>query len=194
VVTASALQAVLLHRIPCRRRSDTVVTQCRHRGSAQAHQRLCPTQLHCGQPPSRRWYSHSVSLYCSVRDVPLPARRSGGARSSGRHKSGTKTWPAIASACPRAEHGTRCFSMTSALAPDVSHFGGGIQKTEVGARTNNYVQYFAADATAKDADALTEKRLANYQDVVNSCASQRVCPAAMIAPGCRVRDRGAQRL
>ena len=59
--------------------------------------------------------------------------------------------------------------MSNVITPDVAHFGGGIQKDQVGARTAKYVDYFAEDAS-KDGSQLTAKRLANYQDVVNSCA------------------------
>ena len=61
--------------------------------------------------------------------------------------------------------------MASLVAPDVNQFGGGIKKEEVGTRTASYVDYFAKDATQGQATKeLTAKRVANYQDVVNSCA------------------------
>jgi hypothetical protein len=59
--------------------------------------------------------------------------------------------------------------MSGFVAPRLSELGGGIQKDDVGRQTGRYVDYFAEDAS-KDGSTLTQKRLSNYTDVVNSCA------------------------
>jgi hypothetical protein len=80
--------------------------------------------------------------------------------------------------CVPPPGGPSLCTMSNVITPDVTHFGGGIQKDQVGARTAKYVDYFAEDAS-KDGTQLTAKRLANYQDVVNSCAlSSHTCVAA----------------
>lgn len=55
------------------------------------------------------------------------------------------------------------------LAPRRTQLGGGIEKDKVAAKTHSYTAYFTDDATSSDAKSKTEKRLANYTDVVNSC-------------------------
>ena len=57
----------------------------------------------------------------------------------------------------------------ASVAPNVTQLGGGIEKDKVAAKTSAYTAYFTDDATSSDAASKTEKRLANYTDVVNSC-------------------------
>ena len=79
-------------------------------------------------------------------------------------------------------------TMSNVITPDVAQFGGGIQKDQVGARTAKYVDYFAEDAS-KDGTQLTAKRLANYQDVVNSCAWPCNARSAALAVALGARPR-----
>ena len=85
--------------------------------------------------------------------------------------------------------------MSNVITPDVAQFGGGIEKDQVGARTAKYVDYFAEDAS-KDGTQLTAKRLANYQDVVNSCAwpcsTRSAALAVALGARPRVRERSLQ--
>ena len=70
----------------------------------------------------------------------------------------------------------------TALAPKLSELGGGIAREQVGERTERYEQYFSEDASAQGATELTQKRLRDYQTVVNSCACARRGTRALRTP------------
>lgn len=65
-------------------------------------------------------------------------------------------------------------------------FGGGIAPAVVGDKTQAYTQYFKAEAGGASTGGqqeLTQKRLENYADVVNSCAQPRAGgPAHLCQP------------
>lgn len=55
--------------------------------------------------------------------------------------------------------------LNKVIAPEVSEFGGGIDKAVIGETTDRYEQYFEEKSTEQP-EELKKKRLINYKDVV----------------------------